>query len=283
LTYIVPNFFIENDYKTLTRIDNLFCVNYITKTKSNSVYARTTMHSMSVMLEGSKIIHLNDKDVIIQSGFISFLTQNNYYLSERLTDLLKYKSLVIYFDDKFIFDFIQKYNIKIDTAKTDSIISVQYKNDFLFNNNVQELQNYLKENVGETLLKLKIEEIFLQALRLNSVHMHSFISSILSTSKNRVKFILEFNLDLIQTLDDMCSLTRLTKSKIRRYIKNEYGMTPKVWLDTKRMEKAVLMLKNTDKSISDIAAECGYATVSWFIVQFKKHHTLTPQEFRHQM
>jgi len=283
LTYIVPNYFIENNYPNLRTIDNLLCINYITKSKNDSVYARTTMHSMGIMLEGSKVIHLNDRDVIIESGSISFLAQNNYYMSERLTDALKYKSLLVYFDDKFIFDFIQKYNIKIPTKEEINIASVNYNKDTLFNNNVKDFQLYLEKNIDKNLLKLKIEEIFLQAIRLNSHQLHSFIYSILSTSQDRIKFILESNIDLIQTLNDMCTLTRLTENKIRRYIKNEYNLTPKIWLDTKRLEKAVIMLKNTDKSITNISIECGYATVSWFISQFKKHYKLTPKEFRHQL
>jgi AraC-like DNA-binding protein len=31
------------------------------------------------------------------------------------------------------------------------------------------------------------------------------------------------------------------------------------------------LLKTSDKSVSDIATGCGYSTVSWFIIQFKKY------------
>lgn len=283
MTYIVPNYFIENSYTSLITIDNLLCLNYISKTKNDSVYARTTMHSMGILLEGSKVIHLNDQDVIIDAGEISFLRQNNYYMSERFTSDSKYKSLIVYFDDQFIFDFIHKYTIKIDTKEEKHIVSVSYKKDAIFTSNVENFQQYLEKNFDENLLKLKIEEMFLQAIRLNQSKMHSFINSILSTSQDRIKFILESNIDVIQTLDDMCMLTRLSENKIRRYIKNEYDLTPKIWLDTKRLEKAVLMLNNTNNTITEISTECGYATVSWFISQFKKYYNLTPKEFRHQM
>ena len=113
--------------------------------------------------------------------------------------------------------------------------------------------------------------------------MYSFFNSILLTSKDRIKYILESNIDLIQTLDDMCSITRLSENKIRRYIKKEFNQTPKIWLDTKRLEKAVLLLNNTNKSISDISTTCGYSTVSWFISQFKKYHNQTPKEFRYKI
>jgi len=283
MTYIVPNYFIENNYSNLIKVDNLFCLNYITKHKNDSVFVRTTMHSMGILLEGSKVIHLNDQDITINQGEISFLTQNNYYMSERTTLNSLYKSLIIYFNDQFILNFIKKYNIIIDTDKTQSITKVTYHNDTLFKNNISIFQQYLEKKYDDSFLTLKTEEIFLQALRLNNHQMHSFINSILFTSKDRIKFILESNIDLIQTFDDMCKITRLTPNKIRNYFKKEYSTTPKVWLDTKRLEKAVILLQNTNKTITDISSECGYSTVSWFISQFKKQYNQTPKEFRYKI
>ncbi|MBU3015017.1 AraC family transcriptional regulator [Poseidonibacter lekithochrous] len=283
MTYVVPNYFIENKYSNLLKIDNLLCLNYISKTKNSNVYARTTMHSMGIMLEGSKVIHLSNEDITIEKNDIFFLTQNNYYMSERVADDSKYKSLLVYFDDKFIFDFINKYNIKINIKNEQSIVKASYKSDKLFENSVQTFQEYLKVDFNENLLKLKIEEMFLQAIKHNEKQMYSFFNSILATSQDRIKYILESNIDLIQTLDDMCSITRLSENKIRRYIKKEFNQTPKIWLDTKRLEKAVLLLNNTNKSISDISTTCGYSTVSWFISQFKKYHKQTPKEFRYKI
>jgi len=42
---------------------------------------------MGILLEGSKIIHANNKDISINSNEIYFLTQNNYYISERITNI----------------------------------------------------------------------------------------------------------------------------------------------------------------------------------------------------
>jgi AraC-like DNA-binding protein len=283
MTYVVPNYFLENNYSNLIKIDNLLCLNYITKTKDNTVNARTTMHSMGILLEGSKVIHLSNEDININKAEIFFLTQNNYYMSERALKDSKYKSLLVYFDDKFILDFINKYNIKISSKEEQSIVKASYHSDILFENSVQTFQEYLKIKFDENLLKLKIEEMFLQAIRLNENQMHYFFNSILSTSQDRIKYILESNIDLIQSLDDMCKITRLSENKIRRYIKKEFDLTPKIWLDTKRLEKAVFLLKNTNKSITDISTTCGYSTVSWFISQFKKYHKQTPKEFRHKI
>jgi AraC-like DNA-binding protein len=283
LTYIVPNFFIENKNNNLRKIDNLFCLNYITKQKSDFISVRTTMHCLIILLDGSKIIHYKNTDINVNSSEICFLTQNNYFMSEKIITNSSYKSIIIYFDDKFIFDLIQKYKIKITSIQGKNIIKLNYSLDILLKSNIYLFRDYINKKLDNNFLKLKIEEIFLHFLRINKNLFSSFMYSITSTSQDRNKFILESNIDLIQTLEHMCNITRLTQNQLRRYIKKEYNLTPKVWIDTKRLEKATLMLKNTNKTITDISTECGYSTVSWFISQFKKRYNQTPKEFRHKI
>ncbi len=153
MTYIVPNFFIENNNSNLTKIDNLFCLNYITKQKSDFISVRTTMHCMIILLDGSKIIHLKNTDININSNEICFLTQNNYFMSERVTTNSNYKSLIVYFDDKFIFDLIQKYKIKINFTDKQNIIKVDYSLDILLKSNISLFQEYINKNLNNNLLR----------------------------------------------------------------------------------------------------------------------------------
>jgi len=283
LTHVLPNFFLEDKTTEFTKIDDLLCFNYINKNKSDFISVRTVMHCMIILIDGSKIIHLENSNVNINAGEICFLTQDNYFMSERLVNNTNYKALIIYFDDKYIFDTLLKYKIEINTIEKKNIVKLNYKKNTLINANVQLFQDYISQELDTNLLKLKIEEIFLHALRINPLLLSSFINEITSKSQDRIKYILESNIDLIQTLNDMCELTRLSQSQIRRYIKKQYNLTPKVWIDTRRFQKATLILKNTNKTITDISTECGYATVSWFISQFKKQYNQTPKEYRQKM
>ena len=282
MTYVVPNFFIENNHNVI-KIDNIFCINYTTNKKSDFISVRTTMHCMVVLLNGFKTIHSKDKDININSNEICFLTQNNYFMSEKFTKDSNYKSFIIYFDDKFIFELIQKYKIKTTTQTQTNIIKLNYSHDILLKENISLFQKYMDTKIDNNFLKLKIEEIILHSIRIDKDSFSSFIKSILLTAQDRISFILESNIDLIFSIDDMCILTRLTENQLRRYIKKMYSLTPKTWIDAKRLEKATLFLTTTNKTITDISTECGYSTVSWFISQFKKHYNQTPREYRHKI
>ena len=78
----------------------------------------------------------------------------------------------------------------------------------------------------------------------------------------------------------MCKVTRLNESQLRIEMQKSFSMSPKTWLDLKRLKYASYLLKNTENSIVSIATTCGYSTASWFGVQFKKQYGLTPKEFR---
>ena len=282
MTYVVPNYFKQNNYKNLIQIDNLYCLKYITKQKSDFVQVRTTMHSLVVLIEGNKIVHINNTDIKVNNDEITLLTQNNYYMSERITSNNQYKSFLIYFDDDFIFDFIKEFKIDINTSDENELLKLNYKKDISLNNTINEFQNFIDNNFDKNLLKLKIHEIFLHIYRIDKNNLISFFNSILNTAQDRTSFILESNIDILQNISDMCNITSLSQNQLRTYIKKRHSTTPKVYLDKQRIQKAKLLLSNNDDSISSIATSCGYSTVSWFIAQFKKYTNTTPKDFRYK-
>ena len=47
-----------------------------------------------------------------------------------------------------------------------------------------------------------------------------------------------------------------------------------------RINRAKLLLAETDRSITDIAMECVYTDFTYFSKQFKKHTNMSPSKFR---
>ncbi len=67
-----------------------------------------------------------------------------------------------------------------------------------------------------------------------------------------------------------------------RVFKREFSTTFKQYLTRLRIQKAKDLLKNTNKSISEIYDEIGYNNNRTFFVDFKKATDLTPSQFRKQ-
>lgn len=60
------------------------------------------------------------------------------------------------------------------------------------------------------------------------------------------------------------------------------GFTVMAYVGYRRLKKAILLLRTTDKSVLDIALEVGYASHEGFIKAFKKEYGITPSEYRCQ-
>lgn len=283
MTYIVPNYFIEKSDSRILDLENLYCVNYITKYRDDFLSIRNTMHAIMIPIVGQKIITTKETKIDITSSNICFLYQNNYFLSKRVNDNLKYKSIVLFFNDKFVLDFIKKYELKIEKKSEIELFNFDYDNFEEIKTVIKSFENYLEKDFSAVLLKLKIEELLLLVLEKNEKNLIEFFNKIVNTTKDRIKYILESNLDLVDSFEDICSLTRQNPAKIRKYFKDEFNTTPKLWINEKRLEKATLLLKTTDNTISQISTFCGYSSTSWFISEFKKRYKLTPKDYRYKI
>lgn len=88
------------------------------------------------------------------------------------------------------------------------------------------------------------------------------------------------HLDSPVTLSDLSHLTHLEKSYLSRLFRRETGKTPIEALIEMRLDRASDLVASTDLSISKIASECGYNTVSFFISAYKKRYGVTPEAHR---
>jgi len=274
----IPNDFIQD--KIAFEQNDIVFATYSTKTTNENILVRALMHCMVIVLQGDKIVSLENQTIKANENSIIFLSQNNYFMSEIIPNSDKYKSIIICFNDKFIHNFITKYKINTTTKIYNQNLVIDYKDNNLYKLNIKLLQNYIQLK-NESILKIKLEEIFL--LSLYNKKFISFLNHIKTTSPNRIKHILEANMDEIYTLNDMCYLTKLSNNQLRAYFKKTYKQNPKQWLNHKRLQKAMFLVKTTNKPITTIAIECKYATVSWFIYCFKKEYSKTPKQIRQNL
>ena len=72
-------------------------------------------------------------------------------------------------------------------------------------------------------------------------------------------------------------------NRLNWLFKSKYGMKVSEYIRLKRIEKSREMIAGGDKSISEIAYEIGYSSISNYILAFKKVHQVTPGNYRRQI
>jgi AraC-like DNA-binding protein len=81
------------------------------------------------------------------------------------------------------------------------------------------------------------------------------------------------HLELSQQLD-------LSDRTLRRGFRSLFGTTVLGYLTEQRLQQADLLLRNTDRSVADIANHVGYAHLGYFARAFKRQYGINPSERR---
>ncbi len=82
------------------------------------------------------------------------------------------------------------------------------------------------------------------------------------------------------TLDDLAEVAGFSPKYFCRLFSRLTGRSPIDYLNCYRVDRASEMLTETEKSIIDIAAECGFYDLSYFVKVFKKYKGIPPGQYR---
>lgn len=91
---------------------------------------------------------------------------------------------------------------------------------------------------------------------------------------------INFDLTVDLSLKTQAKLLNVNPSYLSSLFKKETGMTLTEYVNTKRVEHAILLLNTTNMQIQSIASHCGMADVNYFTKIFKKQVGVTPTEYR---
>ncbi len=72
----------------------------------------------------------------------------------------------------------------------------------------------------------------------------------------------------------------ISEAHFCRIFKSYTGFRPMEYANLFKLQKAKNLLRNTDLSVAEVAAEIGYDSHSYFSMLFKKHTGVTPTQYR---
>jgi len=80
----------------------------------------------------------------------------------------------------------------------------------------------------------------------------------------------------------LAALAHLSVSQFGRVFKEVYGETPHRYLQRRRVERAMTLLRQTDRPVTDVAWDVGFASLGTFSRTFSNVVGCSPTEFRAQ-
>lgn len=161
--------------------------------------------------------------------------------------------------------------------------------------NAIDMQKYSELKLHLPELVQKITQNDVKSYLTLSAELHNLLNTVMSAALDNESDVqkkdysedIEKVLDFIKTnypeqitLDDMIEDIHISKYHFIRLFRRVMGVTPYHYLTTYRINEAKTLLCTTDRSISEIAFDCGFLDASQFIRHFKKYVGMKPFQYR---
>jgi AraC-like DNA-binding protein len=147
---------------------------------------------------------------------------------------------------------------------------------------ITDIFQYEEKPYRDALIDLNIIELVLRILQSNSrdllieetdtCDLHSGLAA-------AVQFIKQNPCEKIP-IDQLSSLACMSQATLYRSFKLGFGVSPMRFITQVKMKKACEMLKEPDRSVTDICFELGYSNVGHFIKRFRLQIGETPKKYQ---
>ena len=202
-------------------------------------------------------------------------------MSESINE--SYKSLVFFFDEKLLKEFVGLHPELFDVEEATAILEnpiLLLKSDDNFEKFIQSVFPYFRSRTAlkNHFLRLKFQELLLHLLELDSSkQLRAVLYSLYKGEKMDLSFLMNSYYLKPLTLSELARLSGRSLSAFKRDFQDEFNTSPAFWLKNKRLDYADFLLRNSTKNVTEISTEIGYESVSHFIKTYKEKFGVTPK------
>lgn len=144
--------------------------------------------------------------------------------------------------------------------------------------------NFLRLGKLFEILHVALNEVQSDKIPVDESVKDQFISANYSTSKDKkstqIFTYVNENYSYIKSLRELAELFQISESYLFRLYRNEYGMTPKTYINKLKIKNICHSLKYSETTFKSIAAAYGFESYEHFCRVFKKEMGCTPTEYR---
>ena len=90
------------------------------------------------------------------------------------------------------------------------------------------------------------------------------------------RYFSDSELEIRQVAEEL----RITPNHLNKLFRQYLGVTPSLYLQNRRLLQAETLLKNTSRTIREIAFACGFSDANYFTRCFRNKNGMTPGEYR---
>lgn len=227
-----------------------------------------------IVTKGKGIHVLNDRPQVLCAGMVCYIKASDHHLFEQVNDL--HLTNILYRSTKgfqFLSDICQLLPDKQESLYT----------HWLMDNTLQQkVQSILSEldTTGHDVAVYR-ESLFLQLLV--TLQQGRLPMQGKGNNEQRMYQLLRWLQSHFNEPIDWQELTEqfaISNRTLHRHIKKTTGCSPQYYVTKLRLAEAYYQLRYTEKSITDIAMDCGFNGSAYFSTCFKQEYHLSPRALR---
>ena len=103
--------------------------------------------------------------------------------------------------------------------------------------------------------------------------------------KNELELVKSYvlkNLSASLRVGELAAAVHLSEDRFYHVFKDAFGISPSEYILETRIWQACNLLAYSERSITEIAQECGFCTASYFSAQFRRIMRISPLQYRRQ-
>lgn len=266
--------------------DQLFCY-YECPQKDKIVQLYSNHNQITFSISGKRIIRHGDKKWVL-GGNQGFLLKRGAFAQELPYDYTDWEVLVLYLKDDYLKNIFEEFRPHLPLENLPDI-DMEMIQEFTLNdkirNGYESLLPYFSnpQLLPDSIFEGKFKELLFNILiHPSNKQILAYVNQIISDYVTPIWKVMESNYYYDLTISEFAEIANRSTSTFRRDFEKHYHTSPGKWLTEKRLEKAKLLLKSSDKPISEITFDCGFKNISHFSRIFKEKYDVSPTKYRTQ-
>jgi AraC-like DNA-binding protein len=235
---------------------------------------------LCLLLEGRKEVTDHQTQTAFDNRQLMLLQAGNCLMTERTNEIHHYESILIFFSNEFLFDFVHGYPLPGEVSeKSDRFVTLE-KDDFIlhYQQSLQMASHTLQSD--EALLKVKLQELLIYLLRVYPANVQAFIDNCLHREAHfSFREVIEQNAGKNLGTEELAFLCNMSLSTFKRRFREIFNMSPGQYFLEQKMQRALQLLQRNHRP-SEVYDLIGYHSLSSFSHEFKKHFGVSPGEYR---
>lgn len=262
-------------------------VEYTSASQSSGNEVLMTECAIVYILNGRKEITIDGNTSVIVAGQLFLLPKGVYVMSEYLPDGGVFKSVMLFFNQHQISDIFNTVcqelqpNCKERQRERIQILdaSERVRN---FYQSLSAIEWDAERGFGRELLDIKIKELIYILLCEGATKSSAvqFLHLVCSSTKKPLSLMVRENIYGKVSLGALAARCHMSISTFKREFAREFNASPIQWINEKRLEKSLLLIRNTNIPIVDIAYECGFESYVHFARRFRAKYGKPANYFR---